>query len=101
MSRDRWNMDYGAFRGFYRDRESGWILGVCAGIAERFNFRTGTVRVIAVISLLLFFWLTAAAYLGATILIKEKPLVYSGGDTENEFWRTYRSRYRGDSWRHS
>lgn len=101
MSRETWNMDYGAFRGFYRDRESGWIFGVCAGIAERFNFRTGTVRVIAVISLLLFFWLTAAAYLGATILIKEKPLVYSGGDTENEFWRTYRSRYRGDSWRHS
>ena len=101
MSRETWNVDYGAFRGFYRDRESGWIFGVCAGIAERFNFRTGTVRVIAVISLLLFFWLTAAAYLGATILIKEKPLVYSGGDTENEFWRTYRSRYRGDSWRHS
>jgi hypothetical protein len=24
------------------------------------------------------------------MLIKEKPLVYSGGDTENGFWRTYR-----------
>lgn len=101
MSRDTWNIDYGTFRGFYRDREGGWIFGVCAGIADRFNFRVGTVRVIAVISLLLFFWLTAAVYLGATILIKEKPLVYSGGNTENNFWRTYRSDYRRDNWRHS
>ena len=101
MSRDAWNINYGIFRGFYRDRESGWIFGVCAGIADRFNFRVGTVRVIAVISLLLFFWLTAAAYLGTTVLIKEKPLVYSGGNAENDFWRTYGSDYRRDGWRHS
>lgn len=97
MSRDSWNIDYGPLRGFYRDRENGWVFGVCAGLADRFNFRVGTVRVIAIISLLLFFWLTAALYLGATVLIKEKPLVYSGGNSENEFWY----RYRRDSWRHS
>lgn len=97
MSRDTWDMDFGPLRGFYRNRESGWVFGVCAGIADRFNFRVGTVRVIAVISLLLFFWLTAIVYLGATFLIREKPLVYSGRRTENEFWRTYRS----DHWRRS
>ena len=101
MSRDTWNMDYGAFRGFYRDREGGLIFGVCAGIADRFNFRVSIVRVIAVISLLLFFWLTAVAYIGATLLIKEKPLVYSGGDTENGFWRTYRSDDRRDTGRYT
>ena len=97
MSRGTWNIDYGPLRGFYRDRENGWIFGVCAGLADRFNFRVGTVRVIAIISLLLFFGLTAALYLGATILIKEKPLVFSGSDNENEFWY----RYKRNDWRHS
>ena len=97
MSRDRWNIDYGAMRGFYRDRENGWVFGVCAGIADRFNFRVGTVRVLAIISLFLFFWLTAALYLGATVLIREKPLVYSGREGESEFWH----RYKRDNWRHS
>ena len=96
MSRETWNINYGPMRGFYRDRENGWVFGVCAGIAERFNFRVGTVRVIAIISLLLFFWLTAALYLGATVLIKEKPLVYAGRHSENEFWH----RYKRDHWRH-
>lgn len=97
MSRDTWDIDFGPLRGFYRDRENGLVFGVCAGIADRFNFRVGTVRIIAVISLLLFFWLTAAVYLGATFLIKEKPLVYSGRRTENEFWRRYNSDYWGRS----
>ena len=57
MSRGTWNIDYGPLRGFYRDRENGWVFGVCAGLADRFNFRVGTVRVIAIISLLLFLYL--------------------------------------------
>ena len=97
MNRESWNINYGPMRGFYRDRENGWIFGVCAGIADRFNFRVGTVRVIAIISLLLFFWLTTALYLGVTLLIKEKPLVYSGSNSENDFWY----RYKRDNWRHS
>lgn len=97
MSRDTWNLDYGPLRGFYRDRENGWIFGVCAGLADRFNFRVGTVRVIALVSLLLFFWLVGALYLGATLLIKEKPLVYSGRESEHDFWY----RYKRDNWRRS
>jgi phage shock protein C len=97
MSRETWNIDYGPLRGFYRDRENGWVFGVCAGLADRFNFRVGTVRVIAIISLLLFFWLAAALYLGTTLLVKEKPLVYSGRSSENEFWH----RYKRDHWGHS
>ncbi len=97
MSRDNWNIDYGRMRGFYRDRENGWVFGVCAGIADRFNFRVGTVRVLAIISLLLFFWLTAAIYLGSTVLIKEKPLVYSGRNAEDDFWRRYHHSRRSHS----
>lgn len=87
MNRDTWNYGSRHLRGFYRDRENGWVFGVCAGIADRFNFRLGTIRVIAIICLLLFFWLTVAAYFAAVILINEKPLVYAGHHTEDKFWR--------------
>lgn len=97
MSRSTWNSDDGPLRGFYRDRENGWVFGVCAGLADRFNFRVGTVRLIAIISLLLFFWLTTALYLGATLLIREKPLVYSGRQSEYDFWDRYRRDYRRHS----
>ena len=97
MSRNDWNLDYGPLRGFYRDRENAWIFGVCAGIADRFNFRLSTVRIIAVICLVLFFWPTALVYIGATLLIREKPLIYAGRETEYDFWR----RRDSDYWRHS
>jgi phage shock protein PspC (stress-responsive transcriptional regulator) len=91
MSRGTWNLDYGPLRGLYRDRENGWIFGVCAGVAEFANFRTCTVRVIALISLVLFFWPTILVYIGATLLFKEKPLIYSGHHAEYEFWRRRRA----------
>ena len=97
MSRNDWNIDNSPLRGFYRDRENAWIFGVCAGIADRFNFRLSTVRIIAVICLVLFFWATALVYIGATLLIREKPLIYSGRRTEYDFWR----RRESDYWRHS
>ena len=95
MTQGTWNIDYGPFRGFYRDRENGWIFGVCAGLADRFNLQVGAVRILAVISLLVFFWLTAAVYIAATLLIREKPLIYSGLRSEYEFW----SRERRRQWR--
>jgi phage shock protein C len=95
MNRDTWNIDFGPLRGLYRDRENGWIFGVCAGVADRFNFRTGTVRLIAIISLVLFFWPAALIYIGATMLLKEKPLIYSGRHREYEFWKRYS---QDDSW---
>ncbi len=86
MSRPRWNIEELSLRGFYRDRENGWIFGVCAGIADRFNFNVVMVRIIAVVCLLMFFWLTAALYILATLLIREKPLIYSGRRSEYDFW---------------
>lgn len=97
MRQGTWNIDYGPFRGFYRDRDNGWIFGVCAGLADRFNLQVGAVRVLAVISLLVFFWLTAIVYIAATLLIREKPLIYSGTHSEYEFWRRERRRHwRGE-----
>ena len=98
MSRDTWHLVYGPLRGLYRDRENGWIFGVCAGLAERFDFNTATVRIIAVVCLVLFFWPTMMVYIGATLLLKEKPLIYAGRSREYEFWRSSCSR---DYWRRS
>ena len=97
MSRRIWDLDHGPLRGFYRNRENAWIFGVCAGMAERFNFRLGVVRILALACFFLFSWLTLAIYFGATLLIKEKPLIYSGRHAENEFWR----RRGADYWSHS
>lgn len=97
MSRDTWNIERGPLRGFYRDRENGWVFGVCAGLADRYNFQVGSVRVLAIISLLFFFWMVAAIYLAATFLIREKPLVYSGTNNEYDFW----NRRSGEEWRRS
>lgn len=87
MSQRMWNSDYGPLRGFYRDSDRAWIFGVCAGIADRFNFRLGMVRFLTIISFLLFSWLTLALYVVAWLLIREKPLIYSGRNNEYEFWR--------------
>ena len=87
MSESNWKSYGGQFTGLYRDRENAWIFGVCAGVADRFNLQVAAVRLIAIVSLLVFFWLTVAVYIGATLLIKEKPLIYSGRRNESEFWR--------------
>ncbi len=87
MSQRMWNSDFGPVRGFYRDTDNAWVFGVCAGIADRFNFRLGMVRLVTIIAFLLFSWVTAITYLGAWLLVREKPLVYRGRDTEYDFWR--------------
>ena len=96
MSRPGWNLDYGPFRGFYRDPENGWLFGVCAGLADRFNLNLLMLRCVAIICLLAFTWLTVLVYVAAVLLVREKPLLYSGRQSEHEFWRRHR-----DHWRHS
>lgn len=97
MSRETWSSDHGPLKGLYRDRERGWFFGVCAGVADFFGFRTGSVRLLTAVSLLLFFWPTALLYLAAVFLFRERPLIYSGRRAEDEFWR--RSGYR-EYWSH-
>jgi phage shock protein PspC (stress-responsive transcriptional regulator) len=93
MTQNTWNIDCGSLRGLYRDRENGWIFGVCAGLADRYNLHVGVVRILALICLVVFFWLTAVVYIAASLLIREKPLIYSGTRSEYEFWHRERRRY--------
>lgn len=70
-----------------RDSERGVILGVCAGIAERFDLPLWLTRIGA----LAIGWVLTVpaivAYLVAAMLMPERPLHYSGDD-ERAFWQS-------------
>ncbi len=73
-------------RGLRRDRENGLFYGVCAGIAERFGWPLTTVRLFAILSLIVLFLPTAVLYLTAGLLLPAKPLTFYGA-REDRFWR--------------
>lgn len=101
MSRDSCNNDRdGSDRlsGLYRDRENGWLFGVCAGIADYADVRPATVRLIVLVSLFFFFWTTTIAYAAAALLVRQKPLTWSGRCREYDFWRRHKAH---DHWSHS
>ncbi len=72
--------------GLYKDSEEGILMGVCAGIAHYFRFSRIGVRIVAVLSLLFLFWPTVIAYAIAGLMLRHRPLSYSGRD-ERGFWR--------------
>lgn len=75
--------------GFYRSR-NGIILGVCRGLAERFDFSVFWVRLIVLV-LLIFtgFWPTGVLYFVAAFLMKPEPVIPIEADDEQEFYDSY------------
>lgn len=71
---------------FYRDAEHGMLLGVCAGLADKFGFRLGPMRVVSLLALLLFTVPTLLIYVVAGVLLPGKPLTYYGSRDERELW---------------
>lgn len=87
MSRDYLEELAMRFRGLYRDRDNGLFYGVCAGLADRFDWPLCTVRLFAVLSLIVFFLPTVVIYLAAALLLPAKPLTFHGA-REGDFWKT-------------
>ena len=75
----------------YRDTDHGMIMGVCAGLSDQFGFRLGPLRIIALVSLLLFTLPTLLVYVAAGLLLPDKPLRYYGERDERELWSGRRS----------
>jgi phage shock protein C len=75
----------------YRDTDHGMIMGVCAGLSDQFGFRLGPLRIIALVSLLLFTMPTLLIYVAAGLLLPDKPLRYYGSRDERELWSSRRS----------
>ncbi len=61
------------YRRFYRDRDRGIFLGVCAGVADYFGFDLAATRVLACLSLFLFMPMTLLVYFGTALLVPAKP----------------------------
>ncbi|MBN8713020.1 MAG: PspC domain-containing protein [Xanthomonadales bacterium] len=79
-------------RRLYRDPEHGVILGVCAGIAERFAWPVWLTRV-ATLALAWYFPVSVAvAYIVAALIMPERPLRYCGDGDERSFWQSRRHR---------
>jgi phage shock protein C len=75
----------------YRDRESGWLLGVCAGLADSLGLKTGGVRIVLFVLLLIEPVTMSLAYVVAGLLLPERPLRYYG-DAEDRLWSRERRR---------
>ena len=75
----------------YRDRESGWLLGVCAGLADSLGLKTGGVRIVTFILLLIEPLTVSLAYVVAGLLLPERPLRYYG-EAEDQLWSRHRQR---------
>ena len=75
--------------GLYRSR-NGFVLGVCRGIAEYFDFSVFWAR--AIVLILLFFsglWPIMALYFIAALLMKPEPVVPIENDDQQEFYNSY------------
>lgn len=73
-----------------RDSERGVILGVCAGIAEYFDWPLWLTRV-GTLALGWFFTIPVViAYFVAALLLPERPLRYYGDGDERNFWQSDR-----------
>ncbi len=78
-------------RRLHRDSDNGWLLGVCAGLADYFRVNVAGVRLLAVI--LAWFYTLAAliGYVVLAVLMRHRPLTYQGGSEERQFWSCGRS----------
>jgi phage shock protein C len=81
---------------FRRDTERGWLLGVCAGLADRLGWDLTVIRTVAVLCLLVATAPTVLLYLAVGCLTPTKRLTYYGL-REDRLWRGRRRRYRGDA----
>ena len=55
-------------KSFYRSRRKGKILGICAGLAERYDWDVSILRIAAVLSLIFFTAPTLVAYIITSLL---------------------------------
>ncbi len=74
---------------FYRDKQNGKVLGVCAGIADYTGVDVIWVRLGAVIFTLMMGW-PLLAYLALGFLAGKKPVGMYGDKQEQKFWQGVR-----------
>lgn len=81
----------------YRDSENGIVMGVCAGLADRFDLNRGAVRVATFLSLMIFTMATVLVYFTAGMLLRDRPL-HVDARRERQFWRRSSNSERVADW---
>jgi phage shock protein C len=74
----------------YRDRDQGWVFGVCAGLAVRLGVDVMLVRVVATGLLVLLPLTVGPVYLVLGLTLKDRPLAHPSARREREFWARHR-----------
>ncbi|MGH8495424.1 MAG: PspC domain-containing protein [Gammaproteobacteria bacterium] len=87
MSTEPWYRISEFLKRLYRDQENGILMGVCAGLADYFEWPIIAVRVAAGALLIFWFLPTLVVYITAGLLLRDRPLRYRGSTDEYEFWR--------------
>lgn len=76
--------------GLYRDPEHGIIMGVCAGLADYFGLNVMLVRIVAVLVLIFWWFITLVVYLIMGFLMPKKPRRLYESVEDETFWRGVR-----------
>lgn len=87
---DRDPMDSPNRRGLYRDTRRAWIAGVCAGIADYFGLSVGVIRLLTILSGMMFTLPTLLGYLIAAWALARRPEAMYASPREEAFWRSVR-----------
>ena len=76
---------------FYRDKQNGKMMGVCAGIADYTGFDVTLVRICMVASVFLSGGSTLPIYFIAGFITPKKPIQFTTSDPEErQFWQGVR-----------
>ncbi|THB64268.1 MAG: PspC domain-containing protein [Desulfovibrio sp.] len=79
----------GSRRGPYRSRQ-GLIMGVCRGLADYLEFPVMFIRLMVVVLWIATgFWVVAALYLLAAVIMKFEPVLPIDDEQEQEFYDSY------------
>ncbi|MGP1609914.1 MAG: PspC domain-containing protein [Burkholderiales bacterium] len=79
-------------RRLHRDSERGVVLGVCAGIAESFDWPVWLTRIAALALGWCFPVSVVVAYVVAAVILPQRPLRYCGDGDERSYWQSTRHR---------
>ena len=80
----------GYFR-MYRDPARGWLLGVCAGIADYVGVTPLAVRLVLLFGLVFFTVPTVLGYVAAGILLRRRPADLYRDREDERFWARARA----------
>ncbi len=75
----------------YRIKDKAILFGICAGIADYFDFNVTMVRIIVFVMLLVFQLPVIITYILARLILKDKPRELQDDVVKDEFYRNVRT----------